>query len=78
MTVAVRLNDREASFRVQIFEYGGFFYCLPGTKKRTPLINAWREDNGCLKNRSADFMPVAAVEKKIALNRYQGYLIRQI
>lgn len=78
ITVTAQLHDREASFQVQAFAYGGFFYCLPGTRKKTPLINAWREDNGCLKNRSADFMPVAAVEKRVAPNRFQGFLIRQI
>ncbi len=78
ITVTARLHDTESSFRVLPFEYGGFFHCLPGTRNKTPLINAWREDNGCLKNRSADFMPVAAVGKRIAWNRYHGYLIRQI
>ena len=78
MTVTVQLNDRESSFRVLTFEYGGFYCRLPGGRKKTPLIHAWREDNGCLKNRTADFMPVAALEKRIASNRYQGYLIRQI
>lgn len=77
VNLTVRIQGREMTFQIRVFDYSGIVFRLPAARKRTPLVAAWREDNGYLKNRSADFMPVAALEKKIAWNRYQGYLIRQ-
>ena len=74
--VTVQFDNREETFRVRFFEYSGRRCRLPGGLKRTPLMTAWRYDNSCFKNRSSVSMPVAALEKRTAWNRYQGFLIR--
>jgi len=77
LDITAQLYDREETFQVRFFKYGGIKYRFPGGIKRTPLIAAWQDDNSLLKNRTAGFFPVAAVEKRIAWNRYHGFLIRR-
>lgn len=75
--IVVQLDDREETLQICFFEYAGSKYRLPGTSTQTPLMTTWKTDNVYLKNRTADFLPVAALEKKIALNRCHGFLIRK-
>ncbi len=75
--LTARLEDRKEILKVRFFQYSGLRYRLPQRFKQTPLIAAWKTDNGYLKNRAADFIPVAAVEKRTSPTRYEGYLIRK-
>jgi len=75
--LTVKLDNKEEAFQVYLFQYGGLRHFLKRMIKQSPLISAWKEDNVYLKNRSANFLPVAAIEKKIARNSYQGFLIRK-
>jgi hypothetical protein len=77
LNLDVNSGARPEKVQVRVFEGGGLGYRLQRIAGRTPLLRAWRADNGCLKNRSASFMPVAALEKKTGLNRYHGFLIRK-
>ncbi len=70
-------DSGKETFQIRFFEYGGIKQRLQRHINRSPLLEAWKTDNGYLKNRSADFLPVAALEKKTASNCYQGYLIRR-
>ena len=74
--VTVQFDNREETFKVRFFEYTGWRYRFPGGVKKSPLMTAWRYNNSCFKNRSSVSMPVAALEKRTAWNRYQGFLIR--
>lgn len=75
--LTVKLDNKEEAFQVYLFQYGGLRHFLKRMIKKSPLISAWKDDNVYLKNRSANFLPVAAIEKKIARNSYQGFLIRK-
>lgn len=79
LDAAVRLGSREVRLQVRCFEYGGWKQGgFSSIIRENPLLAAWKLDNALLKNRTAEFLPVAALEKKIARNRFHGFLIRQI
>jgi tRNA A-37 threonylcarbamoyl transferase component Bud32/predicted transport protein len=75
--MTVQLNSRKETFQIRFFEYAGSKHWLPGISNRTQLMTSWKNDNVYLKNRTADFLPIAVLEKKITLNRYHGFLIRK-
>lgn len=75
--LTVQLDNAEVVFQVLYFQYSGLKSFLQRTVKKTPLFSAWKKDNAYLKNRSNDYLPVAAIEKKIGWHRYQGFLIRK-
>lgn len=75
--LTVKLGNQEEVFQVLFFQYSGLRKHWPRMIKKTPLLSAWNKDHAYLKNRSADYLPVAAVEKKIARNSYYGFLIRK-
>jgi tRNA A-37 threonylcarbamoyl transferase component Bud32 len=75
--IEVPLDTGTEAFRVQVFEDGGMTYRLRRFLKMTPLLEAWKADNGHLKNRSAAFMPVAALEKGTGPGRWRGFLVRK-
>jgi tRNA A-37 threonylcarbamoyl transferase component Bud32 len=75
--LTVQLDTRTETFQIVSFRYGGLKQLFQRPLNNTPLLSAWKEDNACLKNRKASFLPVAAVEKRIAMNQYQGFLIRK-
>lgn len=75
--LTLKLDEKEENFQVRFFRYNGLKTHFQRMLKQTPLLAAWKTDNGCLKNRTADIMPVAALEKKIGFNRCHGFLVRQ-
>jgi len=76
-SLTVQLDKGADTFTVRFFQYRGLGYRLKRAIKRSPLLAAWKTDNGYLKNRAADFLPVAALEKDMGRNRYYGFLVRK-
>lgn len=74
-TLTVPLNGSEETFAVRFFRYNGLKYRLKKLTKQTPVLSAWKTEDLALRNRTADFLPVAAVEKRTGRNQYHGFLI---
>lgn len=65
-------------FQVKSFRFSGITYPILRFFKRSPLLMAWEAAQILLKRRIADFLPVAAIEKKTSRGRYQGFLITKL
>ncbi len=76
--LAVDLNGRQERFQVLFFQGRGLKYSFKRMFKKTPLVSAWKSDDLMLRNRTAGFLPAAAVEKRTGPADYLGFLVRKI
>ncbi len=77
LDITVDIKSRQETFKVRLFRYSGISSWLQRMMKNTPLLSAWKTDDLSLRDRTADFLPVAAVEKRVAPKQYLGFLIRK-
>jgi tRNA A-37 threonylcarbamoyl transferase component Bud32 len=75
--VTVPIKNKDEVLQVLFFQNTGFTYWLKRIVKQTPLLSEWKKDELSLRNRTANFLSVAAVEKRTGLNRFHGFLIRK-
>ena len=71
----VALGERKEKFQVKTFRFSGITHPILYLFKRTPLLMDWKASQILLKRRIADFVPVAAIEKRLSRLRFQGFLI---